>query len=320
MAQIKCGGQEFAWLKSDFKSMTAQKFDNPMVCDAAGQNGDPTCCSKDDFKLIKEHWADCEHNANQSIYAHNIRNIVDKFDLILKKAQDTLKTVQAPKKPASKASSAKKPAKTAAPKKTTKSDKNPATKAKNATKPAKKSRRLQAKVAKKLEVSAKVYQSLKNIKDGAYQKKFFSEFEKGAARCYNYLNYMMKGAMCSYCTAEAGTRWSNKDQIQVSAKDLHYWSKECGDFVEADRSLLGYIDDVQNLFQAVEKSKRPKYVNSVVTLIKFDELKGIMTEIKKCAKADKDCEAGAAKMSKVFAMSTLTRLDLENYQKVKQVA
>merc|ERR1712078_877174 len=102
----------------------------------------------------------------------------------------------------------------------------------------------------------------------------------------------------------ASTRWSNKDQLQVSSKDLHYWSKECGDFIEADRSLLGYIDDVQNVFQAVEKSKKPKYVNSVVPLIKFTDLKEIMDLIKKCAKEDKDCETGASKISKVFAMST----------------
>jgi len=90
--QIKCGGQEFAWLRSDFTKMTAQKIKTPAFCDNAGHEGDDTCCSPADYNRIQEHWKTCQSNANQSIYAHNVKNIMDKFGLILTEAKKKIRT------------------------------------------------------------------------------------------------------------------------------------------------------------------------------------------------------------------------------------
>jgi len=131
---------------------------------------------------------------------------------------------------------------------------------------------------------------------------------------------LVKGAMCSYClNSENALRWADQNKIYVSTSDYEGWSAACYEYLTVSRTLVSIVQDIQELFQAQPKDvERPTYIKPKPIANEAD-YKEILKDVASCKENSTTCESGQASIAKVFAMSVLPRMDLENFKITKEV-
>jgi hypothetical protein len=171
----------------------------------------------------------------------------------------------------------------------------------------------------KIEVNTSTADSIKRVIAKDYKKEEFKIWKKHAARCYDRLDLLLKGYMCSFCSAEVNVRWSNKNHVKISPKDAAKWSTECGAYIEADYKLLSYVQDAQTVLQSLpgKTTSYPKAHKALPTTAQFTE---IITAVKACSKSEKTCGPAMKLLTRVMAISNITRFDHDYFKVVKDMA
>ena len=171
----------------------------------------------------------------------------------------------------------------------------------------------------KVEINSGQSDAIKRVIANDYKITEFKEWKKHAARCYDRLDLLLKGYMCSYCSAEVNIRWSNKNHVKISPDDAAKWSRHCGNYIDADYKLLSYVQDAQTVLLSLP-GKTTGYPKAHKKLPTTDEWTGIMASVKSCGHSKEACAAVMKDLTKVIAISNVTRLDHDYWRVVKDMA
>merc|ERR1712194_1008608 len=173
--------------------------------------------------------------------------------------------------------------------------------------------------AGKVEVNATMAESINRIVTGEYKPANWKNWKIHASRCYDRLDILMKGYMCSFCSAEVNLRWSNKSHVKISDKDAGKWARHCGEYIKEDYKLIGYARDAQNVLKSLP-GKNKAWPKPEHPLPKEAEWKKIVAAIDSCNKDALNCGKAMSALSRVMAISQLTRIDLEWFHVVRDIA
>jgi len=205
-----------------------------------------------------------------------------------------------------------------------KDDKKPVTPAKKDDKkpaaPAKKDDTKPAAAGDRITVTALQKAAIERLVALKWNKNTYDVWKLGASMCFYRQMDLVKGAMCSYClNSENALRWADQNKIYVSTSDYEGWSAACYEYLTVSRTLVSIVQDIQELFQAQPKDvERPTYIKPKPIANEAD-YKEILKDVASCKENSTTCESGQASIAKVFAMSVLPRMDLENFKITKEV-
>jgi len=171
----------------------------------------------------------------------------------------------------------------------------------------------------KVEITQKVQDSINRIIKGDYTAAKFGIWKTQASLCYDRLDIILKGMMCSFCTSDVNRRWADQNKVVVGEKDLHFWSKACGGYVQADIELLNHVYDIQNVLKSLP-DKVKHFAKPERPLPTPAKLKLITHSIEECAESVKHCAEAVKNLSSVMSISNLIKWDLENYELVRDTA
>lgn len=118
------------------------------------------------------------------------------------------------------------------------------------------------------DIPQKDKEALKRISDGEFSDPEYEMWKASNLKCFDYLEQVVKGAMCSICGDDAEKRWyAENGQLKISYNDAIGFSDNCTNYIKQNYSFLRYFEDVEIVLKKVDPS-----VNISSPVKKLDEL------------------------------------------------